>query len=58
MIIKVGETSNTSVETGEFLQKNVKCMLLEFCRSRTPSPHVMVKGHLGDDSQPLLNNTW
>ena len=32
----------------------LKCMLVEFCRSVTPSPHVRVKGHLGDDSQLLL----
>ena len=34
---------NTSIETGDFLQKNVKCMLVEFCISVTPSPHVGVK---------------
>ena len=39
-----GRRRNTSVETGNFLQKNVKCMLVEFCRSVTPSPHVRVKG--------------
>ena len=49
---------NTSVETGDFLQKNVKCMLEEFCRSVTPSPHVRVKGHLGDGIQLLLYYTW
>ena len=42
---------NTSVETDDFLQKNVKCRLVEFCRSVTRSPHVRVKGHLGGDSQ-------
>ena len=35
-----GRRQNSSVETGDFLQKNVKCMLVEFCRSVTPSPHV------------------
>ena len=35
-----GRRQNTSVETGDFLQKNVKCMLVKFCRSITPSPHV------------------
>ena len=49
-----GIRQNTSVETGDFLQKNIKCMLVEFCRSVTPSPHVRVKSHLGDDSQLLL----
>ena len=53
-----GRHQNTSAETGDFLQKNVKCMLVEFCRSVTPSPQVRVKGHLGDDSQLLLYNTW
>ena len=53
-----GRRQNTSVETGDFLQKNVKCMLVEFCRSVTPSPHVRVKGHLGGDSQLLLYYTW
>ena len=53
-----GRCQNTSVETGDFLQINVKCMLVEFCRSVTPSPHVRVKGHLGDDSQLLLYYTW
>ena len=53
-----GETSKYSVETVDFLQKNVKCMRVEFCRSVTPSPHVRVKGHLGDDSQLLLYYTW
>ena len=53
-----GRHQNTSVETGDFLQKNVKCMLVEFCRSVTPSPHVRVKGYLGDDSQLLLYCTW
>ena len=52
-----GRCKNTSVETGNFLQKNVKCMLVEYCRSVTPSPHVRVKGHLGDDSKLLLYNT-
>ena len=33
-------------------------MLVEFCRSVTPSPHVRVKGHLGDDSQLVLYYTW
>ena len=52
-----GIRQNTPVETGDFLQKNMKCMLAEFCRSVTPSPHVRVKSHLGDDSQPLLYYT-
>ena len=54
----VGRRQNTSVETGDFLQKNVKCMLVDFGRSVTPSPHVRVKGHLGDGNQPLLYYTW
>ena len=33
-------------------------MLVELCRSVTPSPHVSVKGHLGDDSQLLLYYPW
>ena len=49
-----GRRQNTSVETGDFLQKNVKCMVVEFCRSASPSPHVRIKGHLGDDSHLLL----
>ena len=53
-----GRRQNTSFETGDLLPKNVKCMLVEFCRSVTPSPHVRVKGHLGDDSQLLLYHTW
>ena len=53
-----GRRQNTFVETGYFLQKNVKCTLVEFCRSVTPSPHVRVKGHLGGDSQLLLYYTW
>ena len=53
-----GRRQNTSVETGDFLQKNVKCMLVEFCRSVSPSPHVRVKGHLRDNSQLLLYYTW
>ena len=35
------------------LLKLVKCMLVEFCRSVKPLPHVRVKGHLGDSSQLL-----
>ena len=53
-----GRRQNTSVATGDFLQKIVKCMLVEFVRSVTPSPHVRVKGHLSDDSQLLLSFTW
>ena len=53
-----GIHQHTSVETGSFLQKNVICMPLEFCRSVTPSPHVRVKGHVGDDNQLLINYTW
>ena len=55
-----GRHQNTSVEIGDFLLKNVKCMLVEFCRSVTPSPHVMVKGHLGDDSccYTILGNVF
>ena len=53
-----GRHQNTSVENSDFLQKNVKCMLVAFCRSVTPSPHFKVKGHLGDDSQLLLYYTW
>ena len=53
-----GRQQNTSVETCDFLQKNVKCMLVEFCRLVTPSPHVRVKGHMSDDSQLLLYYTW
>ena len=53
-----GRHQITSVETGDFLQKNAKSMLMEFCRSVTPSPHVRVKGHLGDNSQLLLCYTW
>ena len=56
-IASKGRHQNTSVETGDFLQENVKCMLAEICRSVTPSPHVRVKGHLGDDSQLLLYYT-
>ena len=41
-----------------FCRKNIKCMLVEFCRSVTPSPHVRVKGHLRDDSQLSLYYTW
>ena len=48
----------TSVQTGDFLQKNVKCMLVEFCRAVTLSPYVRVKGHLCDNSQLLLYYTW
>ena len=47
-----GTPQNTAVETGDFLQKSVKCMLVEFCRSVTPSPHV--KGHVGDDRELLF----
>ena len=57
-IIIRGRCQNTSVETSDFLQRNVICMLVEFWRSVTPSPHVRVKGHLGDDSQLLLYYTW
>ena len=53
-----GRRQNTSVETGDFLQKNVKCMLVELCRSVTPSPHVRVKGHPGEDGQLLIYYTW
>ena len=53
-----GRRQNTSVETSDFLQKIVKCMLVEFCRSVTPLKHVRVKGHLGDDRQLLLYYTW
>ena len=53
-----GDVKKDSVKTGDFLQKYIKCMLVEFCRSVTPSPHVRVKGHLGDDSQLLLYYTW
>ena len=53
-----GRRQNTSVETGDFLQKNIKCMFVKFSRSVTPSPHDRVKGYLGDDSQLLLYNTW
>ena len=35
-----------------------KCMLVEVCRSDTPSPQVRLKGHLGDNSQLLLYYTW
>ena len=49
-----GRRQNTSVENGDFLQKNIKCMLVEFCRPVTPSTHVTVKGHLGDDNHLLL----
>ena len=56
--MSLGETSKYLLETGDFLQKNVKCMLVEFCRSVTPSQHVRVTGHLGDDSQLLLYYTW
>ena len=44
----------TSVVTSLFLQRNMKCILVEFCRSVTPFPHARVNGHLGDDSHPLL----
>ena len=53
-----GRCQNTSVETGDFLQKNDKCMLVDFCRSVIPSPQVRVKGHLGDHIQLLLYYTW
>ena len=53
-----GRRQNDSVEAGNFLQKNVKYMLVEFCRSVTPSLHVRVKGHLDDNSQLLLYYTW
>ena len=41
-------------------RNNVKCVLVGFCRSVIPSPHVIVrvKGHLGGDSQMLLYYTW
>ena len=42
-----GRHQNSSVETGNFLQKYVKCKLVRFCRSVTPLPHARVKGHLG-----------
>ena len=56
-----GRHQNTSVETGDFLQKNIKCMLVEFCRSVTPSPHVRVKGQLLDDASccyTILGNVF
>ena len=54
----MGRRQNTSVETGDFMQKNVTCMLVEFCRLFTPSPHVRVIGHFGDDGQLLLYYNW
>ena len=57
-IVYKGRRQNTSVETGDFLQKYVKCMLvlLSFVDQLHPD-HFTVKGHLDDDSQLLLSYT-